>query len=218
MSEQLPTPIPSATIILLRPSDNGLEVLMGLRHARHSFMPNRFVFPGGRVDPEDENPSGFEELVPLYRADQEPGLSDQELMTLARTTIREMLEETDLFLAHPLLTDPSPSPEAVWQAFQRQGLRPAFEDLIMIARAITPPGLPKRFDARFFLADGRLALGDLPSDGDSGELVELGWRPVNQLNDMKMPTITRVVLDIAIKSWSDDGPHLPDSPFEFRRI
>ena len=47
------TPRNAASLILWRQAAAGPEVLMGLRHASHRFMPNVLVFPGGRVDPED---------------------------------------------------------------------------------------------------------------------------------------------------------------------
>ena len=212
-------PLPSATLILLRPSNQGLEVLMGQRHATHSFMPNRFVFPGGRVDEEDSLVSGFAECLPRARDDQEPALDDATRLTLARTVLRETLEETDLLIGRrETLSTKITNPAPIWQSYADKGLRPAFEDLIMIGRAITPPPSHKRFDARFFMADGRLAHGDLPADGDSGELLDLAWRPVAQLAGLKMPTITKILLSIAVKAWKDDGPTLPDEPFEFTTI
>jgi 8-oxo-dGTP pyrophosphatase MutT (NUDIX family) len=212
-------PLASATIILLRPSDAGLEVLMGQRHSSHSFMPNRFVFPGGRVDDEDALSSGFPEAQPSARDDQEPSLDPEMRLTLARTVLRETLEETDLLIGKPAnASTNAPGSAPIWQAYAEKGLRPAFEDLMLIGRAITPPPSHKRFDARFFLADGRLAHGDLPADGDSGELLDLAWRPVAQLTGLKMPTITKILLNIAVKAWKNDGPTLPDEPFEFTTI
>ena len=46
-------PRDAASLIIVRPGADGPEVLMGMRGARHRFMPNRLVFPGGRVDPDD---------------------------------------------------------------------------------------------------------------------------------------------------------------------
>ena len=47
-------PKDAATLLVLDPSQGGSpRVLMGRRHQRHRFMPGMFVFPGGRVDPQD---------------------------------------------------------------------------------------------------------------------------------------------------------------------
>jgi len=46
-------PRDAATLILVRQRGKIPEVLLGCRDAKHAFMPNRYVFPGGRVDPAD---------------------------------------------------------------------------------------------------------------------------------------------------------------------
>ena len=46
-------PRDAATLILVRMKGKTPEVLMGCRAAAHAFMPNRYVFPGGKVDPDD---------------------------------------------------------------------------------------------------------------------------------------------------------------------
>ena len=82
----------AATVIVLRDGARDPHVLMGQRGAKAAFMPNKFVFPGGAVDPEDAQ-------VPLARAlpalcrerlmqDCETDLSD----ALAAAAIRELWE------------------------------------------------------------------------------------------------------------------------------
>jgi len=44
---------PAATVVLLRDGDNGLEVLLGRRSSKLAFHGGAWVFPGGRIDPED---------------------------------------------------------------------------------------------------------------------------------------------------------------------
>ncbi len=53
MSGAAVAPRPAATVVLLRDSDGGPEVLMVRRHRGSSFMADAYVFPGGRVEPED---------------------------------------------------------------------------------------------------------------------------------------------------------------------
>ncbi len=53
MAEPVIRPKDAATIILVRRQRRKLYVLMGMRHSRHAFMPDRYVFPGGRVDRAD---------------------------------------------------------------------------------------------------------------------------------------------------------------------
>ena len=57
-------PRDAATLILYRRGSDGVRVLMGQRHSKHVFMPDKFVFPGGRVDPADARVRPLTALVP----------------------------------------------------------------------------------------------------------------------------------------------------------
>lgn len=75
------TPLPSATVILVRETDNNLETLLLRRNSRISFHGGAWVFPGGRIDPEDCTPGAGDDLVAAARraavreAQEEAGLS-----------------------------------------------------------------------------------------------------------------------------------------------
>ncbi len=43
-------PKPAATVIILRRDGPKPRVLMGRRHGGHRLMPDRWVFPGGRIE------------------------------------------------------------------------------------------------------------------------------------------------------------------------
>src|SRR5580692_13154352 len=43
----------AASLLVWRAAADATEILMGMRGARHRFMPNRLVFPGGAVDRAD---------------------------------------------------------------------------------------------------------------------------------------------------------------------
>ena len=82
-------------------------------------------------------------------------------------------------------------------------------------RALTPPGRPRRFDARFFLVDA----DDLTSDLDnfsaaSDELSHLQWIALDQVRTFDMPFITEVVLSEIAARAGDTSP--PDSVPYFR--
>ena len=51
------TPVPSATVTLVRDAGNGFEVLMMQRNLKSAFVPGMYVFPGGAIDEEDHAPS-----------------------------------------------------------------------------------------------------------------------------------------------------------------
>ena len=160
-------------------------------------MPGRYVFPGGALEPEDERPSGFEEALPDPPAAGLDEATRQRLAAFARAALRETHEETGLLVGRPapdggcLASDAGP----VWRAFAHAGLAPAFPALRLLARAITPPGLSRRFHARFFLADGALANG---SPHDSDELQAVAWYPAGETAALPMPGITREVLRRAL--------------------
>jgi len=184
----------AATVVLIRNAQGPVpRVLMGQRGASAAFMPNKFVFPGGAVDPTDAE-------VPVFAAGVEP---DHTRLTedadaaaprrLLAAAIRELWEETGQILGTPGEWD-SPAPPD-WRSFAATGHIPSAEGLTFIFRAVTPPGRPRRFDARFFLADA----GALTTDPDdfsraSEELAHLQWVPLDQLREFDLPFITQVVL------------------------
>lgn len=195
-SEIPPRPAPirnAATIIAIRdPAGPAPSVLMGQRGKAAVFMPDKFVFPGGAVDPGDA-------AVPLATplpapcaaalADHAPGGLAP---ALAAAAIRELWEEAGLALGTP---GAWPDPPVDWQGFASLGLRPSAAGLQFVFRAITPPGRPRRFDARFFLLDAGLLAGD-PDDFSraSDELTALQWVPLARARSFDLPFITEVVL------------------------
>lgn len=181
----------AATVILYR-NPVAPEVLMGQRGSKAAFMPNKFVFPGGAVDPDDA-------AVPL------DGLPDPLCMTrlaeetapdvpqaLIAAAIRELWEETGLVLGTPGTWSDAPDD---WKDFAATGHRPDGGALRFVFRAITPPGRPRRFDARFFLASADRIMGDAEDfSRASDELSALQWVPLSRARSFDLPFITEVVL------------------------
>lgn len=158
---------PAATLVLAWPARGA--VLMGQRGAGAAFMPSKFVFPGGRVDPSDAGGEGpGSECLSRLAAHPLPGTPAPGAFVAAAR--RELTEETGL------------------------RLRPG-APLRFIFRAITPPGAPRRFDARFFLGDVADILGD-PEDFSAadGELAHLGWYGLDAMRGRDMPFVTEIVL------------------------
>ena len=124
---------------------------------------------------------------------------------LVAAAIRELWEETGLILGTPGGWDTTP-PKG-WETFAATGHRPTGEGLTYLFRAITPTVLPKRFDARFLMADAALLKTD-PDDfsrADS-ELSYLQWIPLDEARNFKLPHITNVVLDDVAAAIGHDGP------------
>jgi len=186
----------AATLILIDRDDGGLKVLMGRRHVGHKFMPGKFVFPGGAVDPADRRMKAAGPLdarVAEKLLARSRGRSPVYARALALAAIRETFEETGLALGRP--GAPTAAPEGAWTRFAAAGVVPSLEGLDFLARAITPPGRPRRFDARFFVADAALIAARCEGAvHPEAELTELVWVPVQEALQLEAPNITRVVL------------------------
>ena len=190
----------AATVLVVRRDATGASVLMGMRGAGAAFMPSKFVFPGGAVDPEDAQVALARPLGPACRARlmQEDGQSPD---AIAAAALRELAEETGLLIGRP------DGPPCDWPGHARACLTPDAAPLIYLFRAITPPGRPRRFDAHFFVADAADIAGD-PDDFGAAcdELSHLHWVPLDQAGALDLPFITEVVL-AELTALIQDLPH-----------
>jgi 8-oxo-dGTP pyrophosphatase MutT (NUDIX family) len=190
-------PKDAATLILVDRSGKTPKVLLGKRHHKHVFMPGKFVFPGGRAEPNDR-------LMPVARSldkNVEKRLMRQvvrpsavKARALALAAIRETFEETGLLLGAPR-EDAAETPDGPWAEFAKAGFYPDLSILHFVARAITPPRRPRRFDTRFFSVDASSIAHRIDNVVHAeAELVELVWLPIEEARRLDMPTITNVVL------------------------
>jgi 8-oxo-dGTP pyrophosphatase MutT (NUDIX family) len=194
---------PAATVMLVddRPD---LHVLLLRRTARVVFAPDMWVFPGGRVDAADH----AEDFDLMFS-----GLTDVQASRILRlehgglawwlAACRETLEEAGLLLA----TTGTSSRDVVRLREAVRADESVFVDLLLserivldataieeVARFITPLGAPRRFDARFFVAESPT---DQEPHHDDGEIVDWDWlRPTDALSrwsdgsfDMMSPTV-----------------------------
>lgn len=182
----------AATVIVLRDTDRP-HVLMGQRGKTAAFMPNKFVFPGGAVDRADADVPLARPLPPLC-AERLCEDCDRDIAhALATAAVRELFEETGLALGQPGAW-PGPVPDD-WERFAARDLVPVADPLQFVFRAITPPGRPRRFDARFFLVHAEALVGDPDDFSDAcDELSHLQWIPLADVRKFDLPFITEVVL------------------------
>ncbi len=158
----------AATLILVRDPDSAPSILMGQRGKAAAFMADKFVFPGGAVDDADRETQVALTDICRARLGQHAKQSPD---ALACAALRELTEETG------------------------QTLAPDVPGLHFFFRAITPPGNPRRFDARFFLADAKRLTGDPDHfQPTEAELSHIQWVPLTKVRSLDLPFITRIVL------------------------
>ncbi|TCS60794.1 NUDIX domain-containing protein [Primorskyibacter sedentarius] len=203
----------AATVIVVRDGEVAPRVLMGQRGAKAAFMPNKFVFPGGAVDAEDAQIPLAATLSTTCRTRLDEGAKVGISNALAAAAIRELWEETGQILGRPGLWPGNPPPD--WQGFAATGHVPDARALQFVFRAITPPGRPRRFDARFFLLRAEALITDPDHFDDAcDELSHLQWIPLEEVRHFDLPFITEVVLAEVAARLHDTNP--PDSVPFFR--
>ncbi len=192
-SAPAPRPKDAATVIIWRSGPDGFEVLMGERHKAHRFMPQRYVFPGGRVDPHDARVRSATDPTPIVATQLSRTTTPGRARSIAVAAVRETFEEAGLIIGAPDPMKHRPAPRG-WEGFFRSGFAPALHHLQYIARAVTPPVRPIRFDARFFMVPASEVLGDVRG---SGELQNLDWIPIRKTGKYELAMVTRRVLEYA---------------------
>ena len=185
-------PRDASSLILIDRAGGTNRVLLGRRASAHAFMPDVYVFPGGRRDAADHARPYASDLHPLVMekllASARRAMTPKGARALALAAVRELTEETGLILA------------------SAAGGAPAAElaTLRYVARAITPPGMPRRFDTRFFLTFTDEAAIDPSRICDSQELLDLQWLDMSDISCLNMPDITRIILKDVIEQMRAD--------------
>jgi 8-oxo-dGTP pyrophosphatase MutT (NUDIX family) len=163
-------PRPAATVLLVRDSADGPEVLLLRRHGRSGFAAGAWVFPGGVVDGGDSDLGLVERMdgpTPMQWAER-LGLSDPaQAVSFVMAAVREAFEETGILLARLAEDATNPGGRAELEVARRallaevvdlrqiiitRSLRITGGDLLYLAHWITPEPEPRRYDTRFFLA------------------------------------------------------------------
>ncbi len=160
----------AASLIVLRMVNGEPHMLMGMRGAKHRFMPNRLVFPGGRVDRADLTAPFATGLSEATERALRKKANETLARALAAAAARELQEETGLCLGTP----------------------PRLDGLHYLARAVTPPGLPIRFNARFLVVEEHHVSGEL---GGDGELDGLRFYGMTEALALELALPTRRVLE-----------------------
>ncbi|MGI9380115.1 MAG: NUDIX hydrolase [Methyloligellaceae bacterium] len=220
-----PDPVPSyptirpkdaSTLIILRKHRRQIQLLMGRRHPGHKFMPNKFVFPGGRVDSADSRVRIDSDLDPVTREQlliaMKGRASENRARAIALAAIRETFEETGLVIGKPV-AQPQSSRSTVWQNFLAHGISPDLGNLKFFARAITPPKRRRRYDTRFFCVSAdHIAV---ETGLEDGELLDLHWLSIKQALDLDIPPITKTILNDLRNRLDGNGELDSQAPVPF---
>ena len=189
-------PRDSSTLIIVDTTAGDPRVLMGKRGMNQVFMPGKYVFPGGRVDAVDRSVESVDELDPSDLAklliDMKPTPSAARARAIALAAIRETWEEAGILIGGPGQPTADVGSET-WRSFHAAGFLPQLSRLTFFARAITPPGRPRRYDSRFFYAD--VSAVAHRTEINDGELSSLDWFTFDEVRALDLPAITRVVLE-----------------------
>lgn len=188
----------AACLVLIDRSDSEPRLLMGRRLPTQVFLPNKWVFPGGRVDDADHARAaelGARSDTPAHDAAHLP---------FVVAAIRETYEEAGLAIKDMRARDTT----------EAQGTPAA---LIPLARAITPPGQPRRFDTWFYLAEWRAS--HTATGTPDGELLDLTWFTLDEVRALDLSLITRLIVDdVALVASSAPDPRPAHVPFYFQAV
>lgn len=215
----------AATLALLRAGATGTtpQVLLLGRPASASFAPSTQVFPGGALDESDREP-GWHQLLP---SGTEAGWDPRADLPVRIAAIRETYEECGVLLARDsggLPGNPQQlaeleltrarmrrrEPGLLLPALTRAGLLPAVDEIVFCAHWVTPEGLPKRFDTRFFLA--ALPPGQEPSPDPLGEHESLRWvGPAQALEEASRGECQLLPPTRAVLAWLADSTGVEDA-------
>ena len=192
-AKPITTPVPAATILIVRDGPSGLEVFMVKRHHQIDFVAGALVFPGGKANKGD-----FDAELSEF-SDGGEGWN-AEMRALGAAAIREAFEESGILFAreagcpvfvtserlaglepyrHPL----EKGEITLLEMLRKERLRIAYDVLAHFAHWITPDNMPKRFDTHFFVA---AAPNGHAGSHDGRESVDSIWiSPAEAIADRK---------------------------------
>jgi 8-oxo-dGTP pyrophosphatase MutT (NUDIX family) len=216
-------PSDAATLIILSRDGGDTRVLMGKRHSDSAFMPGKYVFPGGRVDvadcrlrpAADLDPAVADKLMVRMRGRPSPARA----RGLAMAAVRETFEEVGLIVGTQTTDRPRTRSNA-WRAFLDTGYAPDLRGLRYFARAITPPGRPRRFDTRFFVLDAVHVVNAAAPAKVTEELLDLCWLRLDEAAQLELPNITKDILTRlkATLEVEDREALQPGAPLPFQYV
>jgi 8-oxo-dGTP pyrophosphatase MutT (NUDIX family) len=180
---------PASTVIVLRPSTECFEVLMVRRHRRAEFMGDAYVFPGGSVDDVDRGDLARRAVRWDGEAEEAPWRA---------AALRELVEEVGLALGdveRPMIAEG----HGVYEAVIAAGIRLDATRLECLSNWVTPVGLPRRFDTRFYAA---VVTREAKAEADAAEVFDAIWvtpsAALEHVDDWNLPFPTQRHLEALV--------------------
>ena len=210
-------PRDAATLMLIDRSGPMPKVLLGRRHAGQNSCPASSCFRAGASrrstgdDRGQRNTSRRAEEIAERVASRTRNLRARlRLPPCARRPRKPACCSAVARDRPPVM------PGEIWTEFAKANVHPDLGQIHFIARAITPPRRPRRFDTRFFTADASAIAHKIEGVvGPDSELVELAWVPIEEANALDMPTITGIVLEELLARVEAGMGHDLPVPFYF---
>ena len=156
-------PKPASSIMLIRDTMDGLEVLMMKRAQTMAFAPGAFVFPGGKVDASDGDAGRWRRRINGRMTDD---------MGFRIAALRELYEEVGVLLMNPYQQFTPRNMADFYGLVRRRPGELDVKSMVPFAQWITPEGLPRRYDTYFYLAPVR---GAVQAVADGSEAVSARW-------------------------------------------
>ena len=159
----------ASTVILARQGLSGLEIYLLRRSSESKFFPGKYVFPGGAVDPEDQDLGFWLSHVDLetHQISERIGgnLSVENALGHGVAAIRETFEEAGVLLAEAmgnrreeietmcgLRSKGTTSGSWLKEWVIAGGWTLSLSSLIRWSHWVTPQAMKPRFDTRFYIA------------------------------------------------------------------
>jgi 8-oxo-dGTP pyrophosphatase MutT (NUDIX family) len=206
-------PRDAASLIMIDRSEAEPRFLLGKRHQSHKFMPGKYVFPGGKTDACDFRIMPGRDIDADCLRRLHAGLgrrgSETRARALALSAVREAFEEAGILVG---LNASFASIHPEWQPFADRGLAPDLQPLRYVARAVTPPQFPRRYDTRFFAMFRDLAVETEISQHEDNEMLDFSYVTHAQSADMNLPGITRLILQAVVDRLAVDPDLNPGHP------
>lgn len=207
----------ASVLIVIEMDSPEPRLLMGKRNKNLVFMPGKYVFPGGAVDPEDfqinliENLEDIEAARLQLHTDKFNRTSEAQALPLA--AIRETYEETGVLIGTEGQNTDINASSDTWNAFLAHNIVPSLSGIKFCARAITPEKRVRRYDTRFFCVAADSIAKTTPFQ--SGELDNIEWLTLSQAADIDLPSITRLILNDILSGIRKETLFERDEPVPF---